>query len=553
MVSAQGRWLRLFSHPREDGPCIMTLRRGPSRRAVPRADATTGGLLNTYQRRVLLGVCLVVGASTAVPASYNYVLVPMLKGLGASETQGSLLRQLPSIAGLLVIFLSGILGRRWGERRFITRCGIIFTVGTALVAVAPAMGVAAAGLVLQSIGATGFIVVALALLSSEVSDDDARASAFATFAMVSPLVYIGLPPLVGVIVDHSSWRLVAAIWVLSGLVVLFAAHVFLPSSDPARDPRELLTPALAGVALTATIQTVSAADRDGLLAPATLIRAGIAVVAFVLLRWAFRRTKAPSLSLAALRRGGMSLLLVIIILVSFANLWFYMTVGFQYVYSLNALQTSLAMLPAQVAGVGGAALARWLLRARSITAAGVILLAGLAVSLLLSATITADSPIWIPIVVMSLYAAASVGAGIPITNAVMNLAPKGEDGSASAFRSAANNIGAAVGVIVMTTIVFTSFSASLTHTLESQGLESKQSMSIAESIRAGVTSEDVSANYSVPLQQVQRIADDQRDAMTDGLRAHGLTGAALTVACLGIFAWSRRREATAVRRAHAVH
>lgn len=504
-------------------------------------------LLDREQRRVLLGVCIVVGASTTVAASYNYVLLPMLNGLGASETQGSLLRQLPSIAGLLVIFLAGILGHRWGERRFITRCGILFTVGNAAVAVAPGMGVAAAGLVLESIGTSGFVVIALALLSAEVSDDEARASAFSTYAMVGPIVYLGMPLLAGVIVDHSSWRLVAAVWALSGVVILVASHVFLPKDDSPRDSRELLTPALAGVVLTATVQTVSAADRDGLLSLAALVRLGVAAIALVVLFLVFRRTASPSLSVAALRHGGMSLLLIIVILVSFANLWFYMTVGLQYVYDLNALQTAVAMLPAQLAGIAGAVIARRLLQKAGITTAGTIMLVALAVSLLLSALITAHSPIWVPLVVMSIYAAASVGAGIPLTNAVMNLAPKGQDGSASAFRSAANNVGAAVGVIVMSTIVFSTFSASLADRLEREGLNSKQSVGIAETIRAGVTSEDVAANYSVPLQQVERIADTQRDAMADGLQAHGLSGAAFTGVCLVIFVWSSRRQAKATK------
>jgi len=238
----------------------------------------------------------------------------------------------------------------------------------------------------------------------------------------------------------------------------------------------------------------------------------------------------------------MSLLLVIVILVSFANLWFYMTVGFQYIYGLNALQTAVVMLPAQLAGIAGAALTRRILRKRGITFAGTAMLLVLAVSLLLSVLITADSPMWVPILIMTVYAAASVGAGIPLTNAVMNLAPEGEDGSASAFRSAAGNIGGAVGVVVMSTIVFRAFSASLTSTLADEGLDSGQSAGIAESIRSGVTSEHVAANYSVPLREVEQIADAQRAAMTDGLRAHGLSGAAFTGVCLGIFVWARRRQ-----------
>jgi MFS family permease len=487
-------------------------------------------------------VCIIVGAAGTVPASYNFVVVPMLEGLGASEEQGSLLRELPSIAGLLVIFLAGILGRRWGERRFITRCGILFTVGNAVVAVAPVMGVAVAGLVLESIGASGFIVVALALLSARVSDEKARASAFSTYATVGPVIYLVMPLLAGVVLDNSSWRVVAALWSLSGVVILVAARVFLPAAEGPRDTRELLTPTLAGVLMVAAVQTLNSANRDGLLSVSALVRLGIGVLAFAALLWALRRLENPSLSLAALGQGGMFLLLIVVILMSFANLWFYMTVGLQYLYGLNALGTAIAMLPAQVAAIAGAMITRWLLRRRGITVAGSVMLLGLAVSLLVSALIGPGSPLWVPILVTCFYAVTSVGAGIPLTNAIMDLAPPGEDGSASAFRSAATNIGGAVGVIVMSTIVFNTFSASLAGKLESAGLDSQQSVQVAESIREGVTSEQVAANYAVPVQQVEQIAAVQREAMVDGLRMHGVSGAAFTGVCVVIFVWSRRRQ-----------
>ncbi len=510
--------------------------------SVTTAEAAPAGLLDRRQRRVLLGVCIVLGAATTVPASYNYVIIPMLHGLGASETEGSLLRQLPSMAGLLVVFLAGILGRRWGERRFITICGFLFTVGNAAVAIAPGMKVAVAGLVLESIGASGLIVVGLALLSAEVSNAEARASAFATQAMARPTVYLVMPLLAGVILDHASWRLVAVVWALSGVAIVIASRLYVPAEGGPRESRELLTPALAGVVLTATVQTVNAADREGLLSVAALVRLGVAFVAMVVLYWVFRRTPSPSLSLAALRQGGMVLLLVIIMLLLFANLWFYMTVGFQYLYGLNALQTAAVLLPAQCAAIGGAVIARRFMRKRGITATGTVGLVALAASLLLSTLITEHSPLWVPIVVMSAYGAASVGASIPLTNAVMNRAPKGEEGSASAFRSAAISFGATIGVVVMSTIVFTTFSTSLTNTLKSEGLNTKQSASIAERIRSGSSSEEVSADYSVPLKQVELVGDAQRSAMADGLRAHGLSGAAFTGVCLLLFYWSQRRQ-----------
>lgn len=60
-----------------------------------------------------------------------------------------------------------------------------------------------------------------------------------------------------------------------------------------------------------------------------------------------------------------------------------------------------------------------------------------------------------------------------------------------------------------------------------------------------MTSEDVSANYSVPIEQVRRIAEAERGAVADGLRAHGLSGAGFTLVCLRIFVWSQRRHAKA--------
>lgn len=88
----------------------------------------------------------------------------------------------------------------------------------------------------------------------------------------------------------------------------------------------------------------------------------------------------------------------------------------------------------------------------------------------------------------------------------------------------------------------TTFSTSLSNALASEGLNSKQSAAIAARIRAGVSSEHVAANYWVPLRRVQQIADVQRGAMDDGLRAHGRGGAGFTVLCLVIFVWSRRRQ-----------
>ena len=95
---------------------------------------------------------------------------------------------------------------------------------------------------------------------------------------------------------------------------------------------------------------------------------------------------------------------------------------------------------------------------------------------------------------------------------------------------------------MMSTIVFSTFSAALTSNLKSEGLNTKQSAKIAERLRDGTSSENVSAAYSVPLKQVKLVDDAERSALVNGLRAHGLSGAAFTGICLMIFYWSQQRE-----------
>lgn len=512
----------------------------------PGGGLARGQRLAPDQRRLLVGICVVIGAVAVVPATYNFVLNPMLQGLGGTESEQSLLRELPSIAALLVIFLAATLGGRIGERRLIIGCSVLFTSGCTIVTVAPVLLVATIGLVMLSAASSAMAVVSLGLLSARVVDPKARATAFATFAIVGPLIYMATPVIAGATLDNWSWRFVPALWTLGGVVMIWAAWALLPKDVRTGHRAQLLTPALAGLVLAAVVQTIMAISQDGWVSTATLIRASAAVGSSVALVWCYQRMSRVSLSLTVLQSGGMLILLVVVIVVPFVNLWFYMTIGYESVYGMTALQTAMLMVPAQLAGVGGAMVARRTLHVRGITFTGVIMLGALSGSLLTSLLITVVSPLWLLVSIMSFYAAASVGASVPVTNSIMNAAPVGEEGSASAFRGAAMHVGTALGVVVMSTVVYTVIAGSLGNSLESEGLESQESAQIAQSLRAGATSQDASASYAVPINEVDEIDQAQKYAMVDGLHAFGISGALLIATAAGIFWFGRRRQTRGV-------
>lgn len=500
------------------------------------------GRLDAGQRRLVLAICIMSGAVTAVSASYNYVIDPMLEGLDASTSENALLRQLPSIASLLVIFLAGVLGQRWGARRLLRVASVTFVVGCLLVLIAPTFPVAAAGLVLQAIGDSASLVVSLALLTVRIPDQRARASAFSVFAIVQPIIYIVYPLLTGALVDDLSWRWVALLWLVGGAAMLVASWVLLPDDDPETEGGELLTAALAGLALAAGVQTVTFAGSESITSPQTLVRAAVALLAggtlVIMLR--VRRGRS-SLSSRPLQRPGMMLLLVVVVLLPFANLWYYATMAYQYIYGLDVTQTALAMVPAQLMGIVGAMVTRKLLVRVGVRQAGVAMLVVYVVSLLLTLTIGIESPLWVPMAVIGLYAVGAVGASIPLTTAVMNASPAGAENDTAAYRSAATKIGSALGVVVTTGVMTLGITTVLTDQLSSQGQADQQSAEIAAGIRSGATTEDLASLYSVPINDVDQVTADQQQGMVDGLHAVGLTSALIVAASALLFPVAVRR------------
>ena len=347
------------------------------------------GGLEAGQRRIVLAVAVSAVMLLTLDASFNFVLNDIARDLNATSFQTSLLRQVPSVAALLVIFLAGTLGVRLGERRVMTACAALYTVGSLMVAISPVIATVTLGVLLADIGRSVLVVVGLALISSEVTDKDGRATAFAAFTAALPITFLLMPLIAGLLVEYASWRWVAVVWALSGVVGLVALLRLLPPGRPvSRAAGEMVTPALAGLVLVAIVQVITVLPSQGLTTRVWLTIA-IGTVATVALAVALRRLRRPTFSLAPLRGGGLVLLLVVVALALFAT-----------------------------------------------------------------ALIELDTPIWVSVLTLSVYSAAAVGASVTLTNAVMDLAPKGQDGIFSSYRGAALNLGSAIGVAGMTSIVF---------------------------------------------------------------------------------------------------
>ncbi len=493
------------------------------------------------KNRVLIGACIAGGAAFLQPATYNYVIEPMLVSFGVDQSSSGALREVPSIASLLAIFLAATAATRVGERRAVSGGSILLLLGSVVVAAAPAFPVAILGLAVQAVGATVLLVVSLGVIGSTTDGPAARATAFAVFSMVGPAVFVILPVITAALMEHLSWRVVAGTWALGGVAALVAGRWALAADTGTTRETELLTPALAGVVCAAVVQSLSHAMSDGLANVGTLVRIGITVAAAVGLAAALRRAHQPSLDVAFLRNGGAVVMLAVVGLWCFTQLWYYMTLAYEYVFGLSVLVTALLMVPAQLCAAVGARSAGWMIKRIGLTASGFWLLIATGISLALSVLIAVDSPLWWPVVVTCFYSFASVAAGVPMTNSVMDCATPGGDSSASAYRQASVGIGTAIGIALISALVFTTFSSSLSSQLDAAGLDSAQTDQIAADLRTGADDQQAAATYAVPLQEVDSIDTVQKQAYLDGMDAHGWAGAAVSLVTAGLFLFSRLR------------
>ncbi len=492
--------------------------------------------------RVVAAVCVIAGCSMSASATLNYMVEPMSADLGLTSSQLNNALAIPSIASLLVVFLAGTLGDRLGQRRVLLVAVVVFTLGSIGVLFANGQVLLSLGLLLEGMAATVMSVVALGLLGSSITDDGQRANAFATYGTISPIIYLFLPLFAGWIIGVFSWRVVPGAWIVLGVLGAAATLFLLPKSQRARTSGELYTPLLAGLVLAAIVQTLSHLGDSGSTPTRSILSGIVALVSIAVLIAIWRRSSAPTLSITPLKRGATTLLLVVVLLVPFANTWYYLTLAFQYLMGFDSLQTAIAMVPAQIAGIIGAKLlAGPLMRRLGVRRSGVLLLGLLAIGLFSLLVIQADSPAWLLSCCAVVFGMGTVGAGVVITNAILSTAPPSESGNTSAYRSAASSIGVALGFIIMGSLVFGTVQSSLTNRLEAAGLDATQVSQEITYLQQSTQNPDQITQQAIPLPEGTNPDQLAKESMVDGLHVNSLVGGAVAVLAALLFATFRHR------------
>ncbi|NLU71769.1 MFS transporter [Streptomyces sp. HNM0575] len=401
---------------------------------------------------LMLSLLIVVLDNSILNVAMKTIAQPAPTGLGAaqSELEWSINSYTLVFAGLL--FTAGLLGDRLGRRRVLLFGLVVFGLGSVFAALATSPGQLIAFRAVMGLGGAFVMPSTLAILMN-VFERDEQPKAIGIWAGGVGLgIAIG-PITGGALLEHFWWGSVFLVNVPIVLVALAAMVLLVPDSrDPAPgrlDPLGVLL-SVAGLVL-----LVYGIIKGGQLAdftdPEVLLTGGggVAVLACFVIHE--RRSDHPAIDVTYFKNPAFSAAVAAIALVFFAlmGVTFFAVFYMQSVRGFSALEAGLLMVPLALAQLIFAPRARLVVDrfgAKAVCAAGMVLVgAGMAAFLLFGRT----TPIWTLEIVFFVQGTAMAHIMPPATVSIMQSLPREKAGSGSAVNNTFRQVGGAMGVAVL--------------------------------------------------------------------------------------------------------
>ena len=354
------------------------------------------------------------------------------------------------IASLLM--LSGSTADRIGRRRVFQMGLTLFSLGSALCALAPSQDALIAARVLQGIGGSMLNPVAMSIIRNVFHDPRERAQAIGVWGAVFGISMALGPVVGGILVDSLSWQWVFIVNVPVGVAAIVLTALFVPESRAPRARRpDPIGQVLVIIALATLTYAIIEGPRNGWLSAETLILFAVSAAAFLsLVIWELRRDD-PLVEIRFFRSAPFSGASAIAVC-AFAGLGGFLllnTLYLQSVRGLSPLDAGLYTLP-----MAGVIMVIGPLSGRLVGSRGTRfpLVAGAfgftAGALILTQLTTTTSFA----LLFAAYALFGFGFGMvnpPITNTAVSGMPPSQAGVAAAVASTSRQVGVTLGVAVL--------------------------------------------------------------------------------------------------------
>ena len=413
------------------------------------------GLGHPRRNAILAIMCLCLVLIVAAVSSLNVAIPTIVRELDPSSTEQLWILDAYALVFAGLLLLGGALGDRYGRRHALIIGLVIFAGASTLAAYADDPTQLIAYRAIMGIGAALIMPATLSTLTVVFAPQD-RAKAIATWAGFAGAGGAIGPVASGLLLERYWWGSVFFIATPIAAVALVAILAIVPNSaDAQRHKLDFVGAVLSIVALVGLVFAIIEGPEIGWLDPVTVISFVVAIAAFALyVRWE-RSVEHPLLDPDYFRipRFGLGSLTITLAFLTMFGMFFLITLYLQFVLGYSALGSAVRLLPFSVVMIILAPRNPQLVERfgarRVITAGFLIQTIGFAVAALLQT----DSSYWMLLAAVGPMAAGMALLMPPTTNAIVTSLPQDKAGVASAVNDTTREVGGAVGIALLGTLV----------------------------------------------------------------------------------------------------
>ncbi|MGQ4714618.1 DHA2 family efflux MFS transporter permease subunit [Streptomyces anulatus] len=407
---------------------------------------------------LMFSLLIVVLDNSILNVAVKTIASPAPTGIGAtqSELEWAINSYTLVFAGLL--FTAGLLGDRIGRKKVLLAGILVFGIGSALAAFSASPGELITWRALMGFGAAFVMPATLAVLMN-VFERDEQPKAIGIWAgSVGLGIAIG-PITGGLLLEHFWWGSIFLVNVPVVVIALIAMAVLVPDS---RDPKPgKVDPVGVALSIVGLVLLVYGIIRGGELADFTDTTVLVAIVGGLLVLagfvWHEKRSSHPAIDITYFREPAFSAAVAAIALVFFAlmGVTFFSAFYLQSVRGYTALESGLLIVPLAAAQMIFAPRARLVVDrfgARAVCTVGMLLVAAGLASFALFDT---GTPVWVMCLVFFVQGTGMAHIMPPVTVAVMQALPREKAGSGSAINNTFRQVGGALGIAVLGSVLST--------------------------------------------------------------------------------------------------
>jgi EmrB/QacA subfamily drug resistance transporter len=438
-------------------------------------------------------------------------------------------------AGLLLT--AGSLGDRYGRRLALNGGLIVFGAASLFAALSSSSAAVIGARAVMGVGAA-FVMPATLSILAHVFPPKERPRAIAIWAGFAGVGVAMGGVVSGALLEHFWWGSIFLINVAVVVVALVAGFFLIPRSrEKIHAPLDPLGAVLSIAGLATLVYGIIEAPDNGWMSTQSLATFGAAIVILAgFVAWELK-SKDPMLDLGYFRNPRFTAATTAITLVFFAMFgsYFLFTQYLQFVHGYSPLSAGVRILPWALAYLVSATQSAKLVERfgqRLVVSSG-LTIAGLGIALLAITSTVTSSYWWFALAVV----VQALGMGIttaPSTGAIMRSLPLHKAGVGSAVNDTTRELGGALGVAVLGSLVASQFRSTFHDAVS--GLPAKATHSLADALQSAAATGGTKG---------ASIAHAAQSSFVDAFTSTLWVGAIVVVIASGIVAWLLRPTATA--------